>query len=104
VVSLLLAIVLRQAGSIDFFARTHKRGEKHAHGQGGTFDETLDITQAIMRLQRDRRWNSDELSVTLRPLAAEAPRGQEEAARKRAEETAEGAKVSYRRVNVLVTN
>jgi tyrosinase len=85
--------------SIDFFG---KEGNAHDHGDKA-FTATFDVTRVVAQLQKLGRWKPDAISVTFLPLTPIAPPGGEAALRKRSEESARRAKISYKRINLLVT-
>jgi tyrosinase len=88
-------------GTIDFFGKGPGGG--HAHGDGDmTFTETYDVTAVVARLREADRWKPDALNVSLRPLTPIPPKGEEEGLRKRSKESAKRAKISYKRINLLV--
>jgi Common central domain of tyrosinase/Polyphenol oxidase middle domain len=94
---------LRQhrVGSINFFGKGSDAAE-HGHGVTGTFAQSLDATATIARLRELGHWDPKNLSVTLRPVTVIAPKGKEADARKRAEDSAGPAKISYKRVVLRV--
>lgn len=85
-------------GAVNFFGR----GEGHGHDGAKPFTETFDASGTVARLQQARRWNPEALTVTLRPLTVIPPRGQEDELKKRSEDSATKAKMSYKRVDLVV--
>ena len=57
----------------------------------------------MARLQKANHWNPEAVSVTRRPLTPIPSKGGEEKLRQRSEASAEKAKISYQRINLLVT-
>jgi tyrosinase len=87
-----------RVGVVNFFVdRGHGHGG-HVANAPTTFDQTLDATGAIARLRDAGRWDEQALSVTLAPLAPTAPAGKAEEQRRRLEESAAKAKITYKRV------
>jgi Common central domain of tyrosinase/Polyphenol oxidase middle domain len=94
---------LRQhrVGSINFFGKGSDAAE-HGHGVTGTFAQSLDATATVARLRELGHWDPANLSVTLRPVTVLAPKGKEAEAKKRAEDSAGPAKISYKQVVLRV--
>ncbi len=92
-------------GSLNFFGKDsdHAGQPHHDHADGKALVDTFDVTAVVARLQKANRWNPDAVSVTLRPLTPIPPKGGEEKLRQRSEASAEKAKISYQRINLLVT-
>jgi tyrosinase-like protein/polyphenol oxidase-like protein len=92
-------------GSLNFFGKDSEHAGKphddHAGGKG--LADTFDVTAVVARLRKANRWNPEAVSVTLRPLTPIPPKGGEEKLRQRSEASAEKAKISYQRINLLVT-
>lgn len=90
-------------GTVNFFGHDpQSRKDGHGHADA-TFSETFDVSEIAARLQKAGQWKPESLSVTLRPVTPVPPRGGEEALNKRSEASAAKAKISYTRINVLVT-
>jgi tyrosinase len=91
---------LHYVGALNFFGKGPSAAHDHA---AKTFSETFDVTPVVARLRRAGRWDPEALSVTLRPLTVNPPKGGEEALKQRTEESAAKAKISYKRINLSVS-
>ncbi len=93
-------------GGVNFFGRGHK--ERHADGtvhraEGPvTFTQQLDATAVLIALRKAGQW-TDEPTVTLEPLTPVPPKGAEDNHAARARQSAERAKISYKRVLLTIT-
>ncbi len=90
-------------GSIDFFGKTRssKRKSDHVHAEGGDgFTETFDATQVIARLQQERRWDPDTLSIVVIPITSLPPGGNVRQMQARVAAGIEEANVKYKRVSL----
>jgi tyrosinase len=86
-------------GTVNFFSG---HGADHGHEDGGTRNQTFDATRTVARLGEAGLWKDEPLRVTLRPITAEPPEGREAEARRRAEESAAKAEISYGKIDLLV--
>jgi tyrosinase len=94
-------VKLHYVETISFFGRTAADRQAHDHGEKRS-TQAFDVTPVVARLREVGRWKPDALSVTLRPLTAVAPKGEEEQVRKRAAQSAERAKATYKSIHLLV--
>lgn len=94
---------LHRVGAVNFFVEKHDHGAHNAEGGAPvTFDQRFDITKVVSRLRQNGAFDADHLTVTLRPLTPIPPAGEEEAQNQRATASAEAAKITYQRINILV--
>jgi hypothetical protein len=92
-------------GSINFFGKTRMdAGPGHMHAAEQGFTATFDATEAIARLQREKKFDPDALTVTILPLSANPPGVGPAEVKTRGEASAKKAKVSYKRISVRVSH
>lgn len=79
----------------------HADGSVHAPAGPVTFTQTLDATAVVIALQKAGKW-TDEPTVTLEPLTPVPRKGAEDTHAARARESAERAKMSYKRILLTI--
>jgi hypothetical protein len=89
------------AGTVDFFGKIAHEKKDAGHGNEGSFSETFDVTALVARLQKEKRWQPETLTVTFQPLTPIASKGNEAALQQRLEASAKKAEVTYQHVQVL---
>jgi len=94
---------LHRVGTVNFFVGQHAHGAHAADGgKPVTFDQRFDITGLVSRLRESGSFDTENLTVTLRPISPIPPEGQEEEQKQRATASAEKAGITYQRINILV--
>jgi hypothetical protein len=63
-------------GNVSFFGIEHMTGGAEAGAEPHGFRRTFDITGPVERLREQGLWNDEQVSVSLRPLAAIPPPGE----------------------------
>lgn len=93
---------LHRIGAVNFFMGKHDHGAHAADaGEPVTFDQRFDITAIVSRLRESGGLDTNNLSVTLRPITPIPPEGQEKEQEQKATASAEKAKITYQRINML---
>ena len=91
---------LHRVGSINFFGKTAgEHGHEGADAAAGS-TQTFDATAVVAHLRELGAWDPQHIRVTLRPSTVVAPRDKEAEVRRRAEASAEAAKIRYRRIDL----
>jgi tyrosinase len=91
-------------GTINFF-QEHSGHAAHADAEAAgpiQFDQRFDLGRVVSRLRESGQWNDEALSVTIRPITPVPPAGAEEEHRRRGEESAARAKITYKRITLRV--
>lgn len=92
---------LHKVGTVNFFVGRHAPGD-HAAEKAQTFDQRFDVTGLVARLREAGDLDPQDLNVVLIPVSTIPPAGKEDAHKLASQASAEKAKITYQKINLLV--
>ena len=92
---------LHKVGTVNFFVGKHAHGG-HAAEKAETFDQRFDVTGLVARLREAGDLDPQNLNVVLIPVSPIPPAGKEDELKRASQASAEKAKITYQKINLLV--